>query len=64
MKATKRQLRIAGILLIAIGITIIIDGIGSIRLPSNTHDFWSDLERGIRTIGGILIVIIGGWLCR
>lgn len=39
-----------------IGLLILVDAIGSLLLPGNTHRFWYDLERVFRAIaGGILI---------
>lgn len=45
--------------LIAIGIGIIIDGIGSILDAENHHGFWFDLERIVRAIAGVAVIVIG-----
>lgn len=57
-----RKLHIVSGLVILIGILVIVDGIGSILLPGNNHDFISDFEREIRVVAGFLIVILGIYL--
>ena len=60
MKNTrKRQLQIIGIALIVGAIMLIADGVGSILLETNVHDFWSDIERGFRAFGGFLLLLLG-----
>jgi uncharacterized membrane protein HdeD (DUF308 family) len=53
-----------GLILVVGGILFSIDGIGSILAEFNTHDFWSDLERLIRTVGGFLLVLLGIYMYR
>jgi hypothetical protein len=48
-----------GYVLIIGSIMLILDGIGSIFLQANSHDFWLDIERGFRTFGGFLLLILG-----
>lgn len=60
MKKSKK-LHVSG-LVILIGILVIVDGIGSILLPGNNHDFIYDFEREIRVVAGFLIVILGIYL--
>jgi hypothetical protein len=54
----KKKLKTIGLILIIGGILLSLDGIGSILLPQY-HDFWFDLERVFRMIGGILLSILG-----
>ena len=61
MKKSKK-LHIVSRLVILIGILVIADGIGSILLPGNNHDFIYDFERVFRCIAGFLIVTLGIYL--
>jgi hypothetical protein len=54
----KKKLKTIGLILIIGGIMLSLDGIGSLLLPQY-HDFWFDLERVFRMIGGILLFIFG-----
>ena len=49
-------MKIMGWVILAIGVGIIADGVGSILLPENNHGFWLDLERGLRIIAGLALV--------
>lgn len=55
----KKDLQMIGYVLIIGSIMLILDGIGSIFLQANSHDFWLDIERGFRTFGGFLLLILG-----
>jgi hypothetical protein len=61
MKKSKKLHVVSG-LVILIGILVMVDGIGSILLPGNNHDFIYDFEREIRVVAGLLIVILGIYL--
>lgn len=39
-----------------IGLLILVDAIGSILLPGNTHGFWYDIERVFRAIAGVILI--------
>ena len=49
-------MKITGWVILAIGVGIVADGVGSILLPENNHGFWLDLERGLRIIAGLALV--------
>ena len=49
-------MRTMGWIILAIGMGIIADGIGSIFLPENNHGFWLDFERGVRIVAGLALV--------
>ena len=49
-------MKIMSWIIIAIGVGIVADGVGSILLPQNNHGFWLDLERGFRIIAGLALV--------
>jgi hypothetical protein len=51
-------MKIMSWVILAIGVGIVADGVGSILLPENNHGFWLDLERGLRTIAGLALVVI------
>jgi cytochrome c biogenesis protein CcdA len=55
----QRNLKYIGIALIVGGIMLFFDGLGSLILPVNYHDFWFDLERVFRIIGSFLLIILG-----
>jgi hypothetical protein len=57
-----RKLHIVSGLVILIGILVIADGIGSILLPGNNHDFIYDFEREIRVVAGFLNIVLGIYL--
>jgi hypothetical protein len=57
----KKKLETIGLILIIGGIMLFLDGIGSLLLPQH-HDFWFDLERVFRMIGGILLSILGAYV--
>ena len=54
----EKHLRRIGLILVVGGILLVFDGIGSLLVPQY-HDFWFDLERGFRSIGGILLLLLG-----
>ena len=60
----QRDLRYIGIALIIGGTMLFFDGLGSLLLPANYHDFWFDLERVFRIIGSLLLIILGGIFCE
>lgn len=60
----KKKTMYVGLILIVGGIMLSLDGIGSILAEFNTHSFWSDLERLLRTIGGVLLLLLGIYLYR
>ena len=51
-------MKIMSWVILAIGVGIVADGVGSILLPQNNHGFWLDLERGLRIIAGLALVVI------
>ena len=60
----RRKLTRIGLILIVGGIMLSIDGIGSILAEFNTHSFLSDLERLFRTIGGVLLALLGAYVYK
>lgn len=60
----KKTIMYIGLILVVGGILFFIDGVGSILAEFNTHDFWSDLERLLRAIGGFLLVLLGIYMYR
>ena len=58
----QRDLKYIGVALVIGGIMLFFDGLGSLILPLNYHDFWFDLERGFRVIGSLLLIILGAFL--
>jgi putative Mn2+ efflux pump MntP len=60
----RRNLKYMGIALIVGGITLFFDGLGSLILPVNYHDFWFDLERVFRMVGGFLLIILGVYFVK
>jgi len=60
----RKKTRYVGLILIVGGILLSFDGIGSILAEFNTHNFWSDLERLFRMIGGVLLVLLGIYMYR
>jgi uncharacterized membrane protein HdeD (DUF308 family) len=60
----KTKTTYVGLILIAGGIMLTLDGIGSILSEFNTHNFWSDLERLFRTIGGVLLTLLGIYMYK
>ena len=59
----EKQLRRIGLILVIGGIMLFLDGIGSLLVPQH-HNFWFDLERFARTIGGILLSLLGLYILR
>jgi len=59
----EKQLRRIGLILVIGGMMLFLDGIGSLLVPQY-HDFWFDLERLARTIGGILLSLLGLYVLR
>ena len=59
----EKQLRRIGLILVIGGVMLSLDGIGSLIVPQY-HDFWFDLERSARTIGGILLSLLGLYILR
>ena len=59
----EKQLRRIGLILVIGGIMLFLDGAGSLLVPQH-HDFWFDLERLLRTIGGILLSLLGLYVLR
>ena len=59
-----KKITYVGLILIVGGILLLFDGVGSILAEFNTHDFWSDLERLFRTVGGVLLVLLGIYMYR
>ena len=49
-------MKIISWIILAIGLGIVADGVGSILLPKNNHGFWLDFERGLRIIAGLALV--------
>ena len=47
-----------GWIVLAIGLGIVADGVGSILLRQNNHSFWLDFERGLRVVAGLALVAI------
>ena len=60
----QRDLKHIGIGLIIGGIMLFFDGLGSILLQANYHDFWFDLERVFRIIGSFLLIILGAYFVK
>ena len=60
----QRDLKHVGIALIVGGIMLFFDGLGSLLLPANYHDFWFDLERVFRIIGSFLLIILGAYFVK
>ena len=60
----QRDLKHIGIALIIGGTMLFIDGLGSLILPANYHDFWFDLERVFRIIGSLLLIILGAYFVK
>jgi len=60
----RKKITYVGLILIVGGIMLSFDGAGSILAEFNTHGFWSDLERLLRTIGGVLLVLLGIYMYR
>ena len=60
----QRNLKYIGITLIVGGIMLFFDGLGSLILPANYHDFWFDLERVFRIIGSLLLIILGVYFVK
>lgn len=60
----KKTIMYIGLILVVGGILFFLDGVGSILAEFNTHDFWSDLERLLRAIGGFLLVLLGIYMYR
>ena len=60
----QRNLRYIGIGLIIGGTLLFFDGLGSLLLPANYHDFWFDLERVLRTMGSLLLIILGAYFVK
>ena len=59
----EKQLRRIGLILVIGGIMLFLDGAGSLLVPQY-HDFWFDLERLFRTIGGFLLSVLGLYVLR
>jgi hypothetical protein len=52
------------ILLIMIGITIVLDGIGSALIQGGQyHTFWFDGERYARAAAGIAVIVLAMYAC-
>lgn len=49
-------MKIMGWIILAIGVGIVADGVGSILLPVNKHSFWLDFERGLRIVAGLALI--------
>ena len=60
----RRDLKYIGIALIVGGMMLFFDGLGSLILPANYHDFWFDLERVFRIIGSFLLIILGAYFVK
>ena len=60
----QRDLKYIGIALIIGGTMLFFDGLGSLILPANYHDFWFDLERVFRIIGSLLLIILGAYFVK
>jgi hypothetical protein len=60
----QRDLRYIGVVLIVGGAMLFFDGLGSLILPANYHDFWFDLERVFRIVGSLLLIILGTYFVR
>ena len=54
--AREENMKIIGWIILAIGVGIVADGVGSILLPENKHGFWLDFERGLRIMAGLALV--------
>ena len=50
-------MKIMSWIILAIGMWIVADGIGSILLRQNNHSFWLDFERGLRIVAGLALVV-------
>lgn len=60
----QRDLKYIGIALIIGGTMLFIDGLGSLLLPANYHDFWFDLERVFRIMGSLLLIMLGTYFVK
>jgi putative Mn2+ efflux pump MntP len=60
----QKDLKYIGIALIIGGIMLFLDGLGSLLLPANYHDFWFDLERVFRIVGSLLLIILGAYCVK
>ena len=60
----RKKITYVGLILIVGGIMLSLDGVGSILAEFNTHSFWSDLERLLRMVGGVLLVLLGIYMYR
>jgi hypothetical protein len=60
----RKKITQVGLILLVGGIMLCFDGIGSMLAEFNTHNFWSDLERFFRTVGGVLLVFLGIYIYR
>jgi len=60
----RKKIAYVGLILIVGGIMLFLDGVGSLLAEFNTHDFWSDLERLFRAVGGVLLVLLGIYMYR
>lgn len=60
---SEKQLRRIGLILVIGGIMLFLDGAGSLLVPQY-HDFWFDLERLFRAIGGFLLSVLGLYVLR
>ncbi|MGD8506330.1 MAG: hypothetical protein PVF15_06660 [Candidatus Bathyarchaeota archaeon] len=60
----QKDLKRIGIGLIIGGIMLLLDGLGSLILPANYHDFWFDLERVFRMIGSFLLILLGAYFVK
>ena len=49
-------MKIMSWIILAIGMGIVTDGVGSILLRQNNHSFWLDFERGLRVVAGLALV--------
>jgi len=60
----QRDLKRIGIALVIGGLMLFLDGLGSLLLPANYHDFWFDLERVFRMLGSFLLIILGAYFVK
>jgi hypothetical protein len=60
----QKDLKRIGFGLIVGGIMLLLDGLGSLILPANYHDFWFDLERVFRMIGSFLLILLGAYFVK
>jgi hypothetical protein len=61
----KNSLDFAWIVVAIIGGLIIVDGIGSILIQNGQfHGFWFDIERGFRTLAGLILIVLAVWRIR